>query len=440
MLAHKRFRWHDVAMFSRQSKSAPASLPLSVCGYPHSFIEALRGFYAQARATGRSGALVLLAIDNLPMIISGYSLNVAEAVITELRALVVTLNPHGITERVQRDQFGILIPECDGARADAWCKELEAAIRSYSYSSRYGELHCVINTAYHLLPDPVFDAGEVLARTLIGLSGGDEGEQVRSDISGADSRETMGMANFLGKAVEEGRIRLAFQPVIDSKTGAVAHYEALLRLFGEDGKINSAGVLIPIAERMGFMPMIDKLVLNKIVGELRNDSAVTLAVNVSNLTIYEQGWLEQLTRHIAETPDIGPRLIVEMTETAVASDLRRVARFCAEVQALGCSVALDDFGAGYTSFRQLKTLSVDMVKIDGAFVRDLTDNADSRFFVKTLLDFTRGFGLISVAEFVESGEIAKMLIELGVDQLQGYYFSKPLNYRPWLKEGEYAVS
>ena len=80
-----------------------------------------------------------------------------------------------------------------------------------------------------------------------------------------------------------------------------------------------------------------------------------------------------------------------------------------------------------------------MVKIDGAFIRDLTDNADNRFFVKTLLDFTRGFGLLSVAEFVETGEIAKMLIELGVDQLQGYYFSKPLNHRPWLKEGEYAL-
>ncbi len=108
----------------------------------------------------------------------------------------------------------------------------------------------------------------------------------------------------------------------------------------------------------------------------------------------------------------------------------------ASLQAQGCQVALDDFGSGYTSFRQLKALSVDMVKIDGAFVKDLVDNADNRFFVKTLLDFTRGFGLKSVAECVENGEIAKMLMELGVDYLQGYYFGKPMNYRKWLKEGE----
>lgn len=426
-------------MFARHHKESPPPAPLGVCGYPQSFIAALTQFYQHTKNTAKSGALVLLAIDNLPMIMAGYSMAVAEAVIGELHALIASRNPNGTTVRVQRDQFGILLPDCTGAQAAQWCTETENAIRSYSYSSRYGELHCVMNTAYHLVPDTVFGPEEVLARTLIGLAGDVGDEQIRTDISGADSRETMGMANFLGKAVEEGRIRLAFQPVIDSKTGAVAHYEGLLRLFGEDGKISSAGVLIPIAERMGFMPMIDKLVLSKIVNELRHDKSVTLAVNVSNLTIHEEGWLALLTQSINETPDIGPRLIVEMTETAVSSDLRHVARFCAEVQALGCMVALDDFGAGYTSFRQLKALSVDMVKIDGAFIRDLTDNADSRFFVKTLLDFTHGFGLTSVAEFVESGEIAKMLIELGVDQLQGYYFGKPLNYRPWLKEGEYAV-
>ena len=105
---------------------------------------------------------------------------------------------------------------------------------------------------------------------------------------------------------------------------------------------------------------------------------------------------------------------------------------------MGCQVALDDFGSGYTSFRQLKALSVDMVKIDGAFIKDLTDNSDNRFFVKTLLDFTKGFGLQSVAEFVEKGETAKMLMELGVDYMQGYYFGKPENYRSWLNKGEYT--
>jgi EAL domain-containing protein (putative c-di-GMP-specific phosphodiesterase class I) len=131
-------------------------------------------------------------------------------------------------------------------------------------------------------------------------------------------------------------------------------------------------------------------------------------------------------------PDIASRLIIEITETAAHRDMRRTAYFVASMQEMGCTVALDDFGSGYTSFRQLKALSVDMVKIDGSFVKDMTENSDNHFFVKTLLDFTRCFGLESVAEFVETGETAKALMELGVDYQQGYYFGKPENFRSWL--------
>ena len=425
-------------MFGKSHAHPVAANPLGACGYPQSFIDAIARLDAEARQQSQSGALVIVSVDNLSMIMSGYSMAVAEAVMDELFAVVATHNPQGSTARVQRDQFGVLLPGKGEGEVSAWCGEIEAAIRSYSYGSRYGDLHCITTTAYQMVPDKLSSADEILGRTIIALTEGDGMAELKSDISGAESREEMGMANFLGQAVQEGRIKLAYQPVIDSKTGQVVHYEALLRLFSEDGKISSAGTLIPIAERMGFIPMIDKLVLQKIVEELRHDKDVVLALNVSSLTTQDHSYFTELSKAIEETPDIGPRLIVELTETAIHTDLRHLSRFCAEVQALGCQVALDDFGAGYTSFRQLKALSVDMVKIDGAFIRDLTDNADSRFFVKTLLDFTRGFGLHSVAEFVENGEIAKMLMELGVDMLQGYYFAKPLNYRPWLKEGEYS--
>jgi EAL domain-containing protein (putative c-di-GMP-specific phosphodiesterase class I)/GGDEF domain-containing protein len=425
-------------MFRRSHPETPVAT-LGACGYPQSFIDALAALDASSRQ-GQVGALVIVSIDNLAMIMSGYSMGVAEAVMNELLAVVTTHNPGGLTARVQRDQIGVLLSNKSEDQVVQWCEEIESAIRSYSYSSRYGELHCITTTAYQTVPDKLSSADEILGRAIVSLTSDEHETSFRADISGAESREEMGMANFLGQAVQEGRIKLAYQPVIDSKTGKVSHYEGLLRLFGEDGKISSAGTLIPIAERMGFVPMIDKLVLAKIIAELRNDKDVTLALNVSNLTTLDHSWYALLAKEIEATPEIGPRLIVELTETAIHGDLKHMSRFCAEVQALGCLVALDDFGAGYTSFRQLKALSVDMVKIDGAFIRDLTDNADSRFFVKTLLDFTRGFGLTSVAEFVETGEIAKMLMELGVDYLQGYYFAKPLNYRPWLKEGEYSNS
>lgn len=422
-------------MFRRQSAEVSLPASLGACGYPQSFIDALIACDARARSGHETAALVLLSIDNMPMIMSGYSMAVAEAVMTELLQLITErAGPNASVARVQRDQFGILLHGTSAPTVEQWCRATEDAIRHYSYASRYGELHCLTSTAFEILPDGLSQPEEILGRALVELTENATDYLPPDDISGAEQREEMGMANYLGQAVKEGRIRLAWQPIIDAHTGEVAHYEALLRLYGEDGKISSAGTLIPIAERMGFIPMIDQMVLSRVIDELRADPDVHLAVNVSNMTVQDASWITTLTKMVEETPHIAPRLTVEITETAVHGDLKHTARFCAEVQAMGCLVALDDFGSGYTSFRQLKALSVDLIKIDGAFIRDLTDNADSRFFVKTLLDFTRGFGLKSVAEFVESGEIAKMLMELGVDYLQGYYFGKPSNTRPWVKE------
>ncbi len=423
-------------MFRRQhDQPASATSSLGACGYPQPFIDALAKLEITARTTQEQAALVLVAIDNLAMIMSGYSMAVAEAVMDELYTIIhEKAGPKASVTRVQRDQFGILMPATNDSAAERWCADVEDAIRSYSYNSRYGELHCLISTSYQIVPDAVSQPEEILGRALVILTENTGGDIEREDISGAEHREEMGLANYLGQAVKENRIRLAYQPIIDSHTGEVAHYEALLRLCGEDGSITSAGALIPIAERMGFIPMIDRIVLEKVVNELRMDASVRLAVNVSNLTIQDSSWLTLLTELLQKNPEVAERLIVEITETAVHGDLKHSARFCAEVQALGCMIALDDFGSGYTSFRQLKTLSIDYVKIDGSFIRDLTDNADSRLFVKILLDFTKGFGLRSVAEFVETGEVAKMLMDLGVDYLQGYYFSKPSNTRPWIKE------
>jgi len=410
-------------------------LRLGACGYPRGFVEALQNMSAQAAQGKYHCGLVVVAIDNLSMMMSGYSVAVAETVMNELHEVLDThAGAASMVARTQRDQFGILIPKTSEPEITALCAQLQDAVRNYSYHSRYGDLHCITSTSFSLLPEGEEAPEEILGRTLVALS--ESGSPISIEERGAANREQMGLANFLGQAITGGRLRLAYQPVIESKTGAISHYEALLRFFSEDGKISSAGTLIPIAERMGMIGIIDRLTLDMVVKELRHDAKVVLALNISNLTTQDHGWLKLLSDHVAETPDIAKRMIVELTETAIHRDLKHTALFCAELQALGITVALDDFGSGYTSFRQLKALEVDMIKIDGMFVKDLTDNADSRFFVKTLLDFTQGFGLKSVAEFVENGEVAKMLIELGVDYLQGYYFGKPMNFRGWLKEEE----
>lgn len=411
--------------------------PLESSGYPQAF---LRGFES-AVTTGR-GALLVVAIENLPMMVSGYGFAAVEAFIQELSDAIALELPPGVKlTRVQRDQFASLLGPEYIDRKNELCLEIENLVRKCSHTSRGGALYCIPKAVAIGFGDAPVSANEIFARAMLMLT--DVKQDVVSEHETATdvaalSRQHLETANMLTAAIEENRFRLAFQPIIESKTGKVAHYEALLRLYSREGQISSAGTLIPIAERMGIVHLLDELTLEMVVRELRGDANVMMAFNVSNHTTRSPGWMHKFRQYLAETPEIGARMICEITETAAHRDLAQVAHFCSEIQALGAWVALDDFGSGYTSFRQLKALSVDMVKIDGAFIKDLTDNADNRFFVKTLLDFTQGFGLKSVAEFVENGETAKMLMELGVDYLQGYYFGKPENIRRWLNSGEYS--
>lgn len=409
---------------------------------PAELMRALTRSMTQCRQESDSGALLLIGIHNFAMILSAYGHDVAESVVRQLMHRIQgILGPDDTIMLTQRDQFAVILehsyPE-DTATL---------GIRIATIMQNYGRDHFA-TAALHVIgaigsvhfPEETITPEDALDKAYMALNSAQGTVYRPYDLSRKESdlcRQQMGLANYLYSAYKERRLRLAWQPVVASATGAISHYEALLRMVSPSGKVTSAGVLIPIAEKMGLIEDIDKLVLDMVAEELKRSPGVSLGFNVSNLTTENAQWLERVHEHVESAPDIAPRMMVEITETAVQRDLRRVALFVATLQSLGAQVALDDFGSGYTSFRQLKALSVDMVKIDGVFVKDLARNADDQFFVHTLLAFAKGFGLKTVAEYVETGEIAKLLMEMGVDYLQGYYFGKPESNRRWLDSGEY---
>lgn len=426
------------------SKSAEVTqgevLNKPMSGYPQSFVTDLNGMIARCIQERRKGALLVLCIENLPMIMNGYGIEVSELVMRHVeKSIRDIIGNQDIVCRIQRDQFGIVMTSLEDEELQYLAERLVSHTQQWCSNNDYGSIHVVSTIATVSIPQQAGKAEEALSKSYMAIH---DRSMTRGVVrifeekheEAAFDRQEMGLANYLNQAILERRLLMAYQPVICAKTGSVRHYEALLRIRSDDGKISSAGALIPIAERMGLINIIDEITLKMTVEELRHNADLSLAFNISNLTTHNDAWLRTFSELISETPDIASRLIVEITETAAQRDLHQTAYFVAEIQSLGCLVALDDFGSGYTSFRQLKTLSVDMVKIDGAFIKDLVDNADNRFFVKTLLDFTNAFGLQSVAEFVENGEIAKMLMELGVELLQGYYFGRPELSRPWLKQ------
>lgn len=411
--------------------------------YPREFVDLLEKSIQSVIADHGSGSLILVSISNLAMIINAYGHDTSEIVMHDLlRKVGDILAPRDTVYRIQRDQIAIIACNSRPEDTSGLAGHIHAIIQNFG-RDHFASVSLYIMGAIGSVHFPAESVGaqDALDKAYIAVNSLQSAPHRTYDMTRPEAdqcRQQMGLANYLFKAYKEKRLRLAYQPVIDSRTGRASHHEALLRLVNQSGKISSAGPLIPVAEKMGLIDIIDTMVMEMVINELRSAPDIVLAFNVSNMTTEDAAWLDRLSRHLRETPEIASRLIVEITETAVLRDLRRTAFFVASLQSMGCQVALDDFGSGYTSFRQLKALSVDMVKIDGVFIKDLAHSADNQFFVKTLLDFAQGFGLATVAEFVENGEITKILMDMGVDYMQGYYFGKPVNHRTWLNEGEYS--
>jgi EAL domain-containing protein (putative c-di-GMP-specific phosphodiesterase class I) len=253
-------------------------------------------------------------------------------------------------------------------------------------------------------------------------------------------RRSSAVGAMVKAALRQDRLLFAFQPVVCAVTGEVDYFECLLRMRREDGDIVTGGEFITTIEHLGLIGLIDRFVLEKTVQELDTHPGVRLGFNVSGLTACDRPWLRSLMSVLRNRPDLARRLVVEITETAALYDIEETARFVDTLRHAGCRVALDDFGAGHTSLRHLQTLAVDIVKIDGSFVRNLADSPENRIFLRHLLGLTRGFGLSTVAECVESAEDAELLRAEGVGYLQGYHIGPPMIERLWLTKTAQEIS
>ncbi|HCX66835.1 MAG TPA: GGDEF-domain containing protein, partial [Rhodobiaceae bacterium] len=182
---------------------------------------------------------------------------------------------------------------------------------------------------------------------------------------------------------------------------------------------------VPVAEKLGLIGLLDYRVMELAIQTLRERPDIRLSLNVSGRTTSDRLWRETLASFLAADSNLARRLVIEITETVAIQEVSELTEFVATFRTLGCQIAIDDFGAGYTSFRNLKMLDVDLVKIDGSFVIDLATNPDNQFFVRTLVNLAQNFNLPTVAEWVSNAEEVEMLKSLGVEYLQGFYLGEP---------------
>jgi diguanylate cyclase (GGDEF)-like protein len=400
--------------------------------------EAIHRVVAGSAEDGAPGAYFAVGIDNMTMINDAFGYEAADAVIVEVGTrLARCLGEGDAIGRVGGDRFGVLFRGCREDAVSATAQRILAAASELPIATASGPIYVTVSIGSIAFPRQAATSQDVMTRAETALA---DAKRAGRDCSSAYRlteeqrnlhRASMAVGERVQRALKEDRLVFAFQPVVDSASGKVDYYECLLRMREEDGTIVAAGQFVPMIEQLGFIRNIDRFVLERAVDELEASVGINLGFNISGLTAADQPWLRMLVALLAEKPHIADRMVIEITETAALRDLEESARFVKTLHDLGCRVALDDFGAGFTSLRHLQALGVDTVKIDGSFVRNLVDKPDNQNFLRHILGLVRGLGLKTVAECVETAPEAAILRQQGVDFLQGYYFGKPVIERPW---------
>jgi diguanylate cyclase (GGDEF)-like protein len=394
--------------------------------------EELTAFLADSNRQPRSGALLLAAVNDLTLINETYGFDVGDEVIAIIgRRLGRTLRGKDCIGRFSSNKFGIVLQDCAGESADAVARRLMATVRDSVIDTSVGAVATTVSVGGILLPEQAANAQAAIGRALHALdvarNRASEHFALYEACERRDSerRRTVAIADEIVRALNDRRLMLALQPIVTSKSREPELYECLLRMQRLDGSIMVAGDFIPVAEQFGLIRLVDHRVLELAIELLRSLPDIKLALNVSAATASDGQWLAGLEAFTAKDWALTSRLTVEITETAAISDLEGAIRFVAALKALGCRVALDDFGAGYPSFRSLRRLGVDMVKIDGSFIQNLGHQAEDEMFVRTLIELARNFGITTVGEWVTDEKTARLLENAGIAYMQGYFFGAP---------------
>ncbi|HEY3696994.1 sensor domain-containing phosphodiesterase [Phenylobacterium sp.] len=235
-------------------------------------------------------------------------------------------------------------------------------------------------------------------------------------------RRTLMDVGALSDAVAERNFRLVYQPVVDLKAGGALHHHEVLVRFGDN---SSPFPLIRMAEELDLIEPLDLAIVERTVQRLDADPALRLAVNVSGRTIGSFQFVEKVRALIAAHPKIRNRLIFELTESAAIDDLPLADRHLQALRAEGCQICLDDFGAGAASLAYLQQLSLDVVKIDGRYIRELQHGGRESTFIRHLVTMCAELGVKTLAEMVETAQVEEAVRRAGVDFAQGWLYGPP---------------
>lgn len=384
-------------------------------------------------------AYLTVSIDKMAFVNEAIGMKAADTLLLNVAERLTTLvPPRTLVARVGGDVFGILLPG-QGQVAQGLAESILNSFRNTPVETSASPYHISVSIGGVRLVGQNLNTAEIMIRAEQALhearsNGRNQYIEYRESAARIrETRERLNIGERIKQALKRNEIHLAFQPVTDTETGAILFYEALARVFDDDGQMMAADKFIPIVEQHGLAPEFDRHILDLAVHEMEKYDELHLAVNISGLTASEAAWPQHIQQVLKQHPHVARRLIVEITETAAIINVEETQRLIQTLESLGGKVALDDFGAGSTSIRHLRTLKLAIMKIDRELIVNLTNNKEQQHLVRMLNSIAHGFNLKTIAEGVETEELAQWLRQEKIDMMQGYYFGRPSLDRPWLE-------
>ena len=401
-------------------------------------IAALAEAIEEATRFRASCAFMLIGIDHLARINDAFGFDVADAVISEVGKRVrARLRGGDVLGRFSGNKFGLVLKNCTVDDMNVAAERFLAGIRDEVVPTQSGPVSVTVSIGAVSMPRHARNANEAINRAHETLDGAKRRRAGSFSVwrpnveRDAQRRVNIRVTDEIVTALNERRIVTAFEPVVEARSRHRAFYECLVRMEQDDGQVLLAPDIVPVAERLGLIRLVDHRVLELVVAELAAAPNVQLSLNISPDTTMDPDWWASIESLMRAHPGVAERLIVEITETVAIQDIDDLRGFVTRLKNFGSRIAIDDFGAGYTSFRNLRKLGVDIVKIDGAFVQNIARSADDRAFVHTLIDLARRLDIKTVAEWVQDEEAASMLRDWGCDYIQGRLIGLASAERPW---------
>ena len=384
-------------------------------------------------------ALLYIDLDQFKLINDTSGHLAGDQLLSQLALVMVeVVRPGDLIARLGGDEFGVLVHDAGTDAALALAERLRARIEGHIYVWEQRSYTISASIGVVLLDRPGMTLREALAQadTACYLAKDHGRNRIHlfseQDDDAIRRRGEMEWANRLRWAIDERRLLIDYQEIrpLQHAPGDAPRIELLLRLRDENGRVVAPGTFLPAAERYGLVPQLDRWVVGEAVAHFSRLHASgkppeRCSINLSAASLEDEGLVDHVVALVKAHAVEPRRLCFELTETVAVRDLARAVRFIERLRAFGCCVALDDFGAGMSSFGYLKNLPVDTIKIDGSFVRDVDRDPMSRSIVDAITEIGHQRGIDVVAEWVDSERIVGVLRELGVDFGQGHALHRP---------------